>query len=108
MDRPAKCKLLAIALVPALLAPDGIIRDKGPAKGCLYEDARQQRGEARAEGNASMHWTVFGRFLWCMPLGFYMLALVQVMDQVDETLWQRLLRNVFIVVAQGLSYKSQE
>jgi len=50
-----------------------------------------------------MYWTVFGGFLRCMPLGFYTLALVQVMDQVDETLWQRFLRNVFIVVAQGLS-----
>jgi hypothetical protein len=41
-----------------------------------------------------------------MPLGFC--ALVQVMDQVDPTLWQRLLGDVFIIVAQGLAYKSQK
>jgi|SoiMethySBSTD1v2_1073268.scaffolds.fasta_scaffold813999_2 hypothetical protein len=50
-----------------------------------------------------MYWTLLGRFLWCMPLGFCMLVLAQGMDQVDETLWQRLPRNVFIVVAQGLA-----
>jgi hypothetical protein len=52
-----------------------------------------------------MYWTAFGWPLWLM-LGFY--ALVQVMDQVDPTLWQRLLGDVFIIVAQGLAYKSQK
>jgi hypothetical protein len=53
-----------------------------------------------------MYWTAFGWPLWLMPLGFC--ALVQVMDQVDPTLWQRLLGDVFIIVAQGLAYKSQK